>query len=138
MNIRRTLEWTTIFGTLGAFTLWAGVAYAQPKQQLLTDVRLTAYHSKHLVYFEDEHGRFEREEFVCAITQGQLSQLQSHYAVTLEKRKDEGQTVTVAIVTVPKHHTKQLKRIVGASEAGRCKIHTYHSIFYFFTVPSLS
>jgi hypothetical protein len=141
MTIKRTIEWTAIFGTLGAFTLFAGAAYAQPKQQLLNDMKLTAYHSKskHLIYFEDEHGRMEREEFVCAITQNQLSQLQSVYAVNIEKRKDDGHTITVAVVTVGKHNnTKQLKQIVGASVAGRCQSHIYHSVLYFFTVPSLS
>ncbi len=141
MSIKRTIEWTAIFGTLGAFTLWAGVAYAQPKQQLLNDMKLTAYHSKskHFVYFEEEHGRYEREEFVCAITEDQLHQLQAVYAVNLEKRKDDGQTITVAVVTVGKHNnTKQLKQIVGANVAGQCKHHIYHSVLYFFTVPSMS
>jgi hypothetical protein len=139
VSIKRTIEWTAIFGTLGAFTVWAGSAYAAPKQQLLTDIKLTAYHSKHLIYFEDEHGRFEREEFVCAITENQLHQLQAAYAVNLEKRKDDGQMITIAVVTVGKHNnTKQLKQIVGASVAARCQHHIYHSVLYFFTVPSLS
>src|SRR5260221_11136097 len=138
MTIKRAIEWTAIFGTLGAFTLFAGSAYAQPKQQLLNDMKLSAYHSKHVVYFEDEHGHFEREEFVCAITDNQLHQLQATYAVNLEKCKDDGQTITVAVVTVGKHNnTKQLKQIVGASVAGRCQHHIYHSVLYFFTVPSL-
>src|SRR5207248_2979668 len=121
--------------------LWAGAAYAAPKQQLLSNASLASYHvknhDKHLIYFEDEHGRFEREEFVCAITQSQLSQLQAAYAVNLEKRKDDGQTITVAVVTVGNHGTKQIKQIVGGREAGQCKHHIYHSVLYFFTVPSL-
>src|SRR5438876_5664946 len=132
MSIRRTIEWAAIFGTLGAFTLFAGAAYAQPKQQLLNDAKLTAYHSKHLIYFEDEHGRFEREEFVCAITENQLHQLQAVYAVNLEKRADDGGFITVAVVTVGNHGTKQIKQIVGASEANQCKHHIYHSVLYFF------
>lgn len=138
MSIKKSLEWTAIFGMLGAFTLWTASAYAQPQQQLLNDTKLAAYHSKHVVYFEDEHGRFEREEFVCAITQGQLEDLQDAYTVKLEKRKDDGQTITVAIVTVGKHDTKQLEQIVGAGEAGRCKTRIHHSFFYIFTAPSLS
>jgi hypothetical protein len=139
MTIKKTFEWTAIFGTLGAFTLFAGSAYAAPKQQLLNDTNLAAYHSKKLVYFEDDSKRTEREEFVCSITENQLGQLQAAYAVNLEKRKDDGQTITVAVVTVGKHNnTKQLKQIVGANVAARCHHHIYRSVLYFFTVPSLS
>lgn len=138
MSIKRTIEWAAIFGTLGAFTLWVGSAYAAPKQQLLTDIQLTSYHSNHVVYFEDRHGRIEREQFVCAITESQLHQLEATYAVTLVKRQSHGRTITVAVVTVGNHGTKTVKKIVGAREARQCQHRVYRSVLYFFTVPSLS
>ena len=139
MSIRRAIEWTAIFGVFGAFTLWTSAAYAQPSSRFL-DAQLVSYHGHgKLIYFEDEHGHFEREEFVCSINQSQLSKLQSAYKVTLEKRKEHGRTYTVAVVTIGRHQdSKHLKAIVGRDLASDCKHHDDHNIFYFFTVPSLS
>jgi hypothetical protein len=139
MTIRKVIEWSAIFGTLGAFTLWTTAAYAQPSNKFL-ETQLVSYHGHgKLIYFEDEHGHFDRDEYVCSITQNKLSKLQSAYTVKLEQRKEHGHTYIVAIVVIGKHQdSKHLKAIVGKDLASDCKHHDEHSLFYFFTVPSLS
>src|SRR5436309_5184520 len=97
MSIRRGLEWVAIFGILTTFTLWVGVAYAQPSGNFLAN-NLPKHQAGLVVYYEEKIGTFDRAQLLCDINVRQLAALQAHYKVTLEQKTLGGQIYTVATV----------------------------------------
>lgn len=137
MSIKKKLEWTAIFSILATFTLWVGLAYANSDSFVSSNLPL--HRGRLVVYYNGRLGKLVRQQFLCDITPAQLKALQAHYKVALSKKTENGQTYTIATVQPNSHsNTKVLKQVVGEPEVAHCQEQVRSSVFYIFTVPSLS